>query len=103
MTGFQAGPQHWLSLSGGWIGGGREYDDEFKTSVFLTANNLKPFISDKLIENSKPIIFSWNGKESIGYEANCNAHFFEKSFATGKGPFARLQRFEVAPARFWPV
>lgn len=50
--------------------GGRDYDDEFKTPVFLTANNLKPFISDKLIENSKPIIFSWNGKESIGYEAN---------------------------------
>lgn len=37
--------------------GGREYDDEFKTPVFLTANNLKPFIFDKLIENSKRIFY----------------------------------------------
>jgi hypothetical protein len=50
--------------------GGRGYDDEFKTPVFLTAKNLKPFISDTLIENSSPVIFSLNGKESIGYSAN---------------------------------
>jgi len=44
-------------LSGGWIGGGREICDEFKTPVFLAANNLKPFIFDKLIENSKRIFY----------------------------------------------
>jgi hypothetical protein len=50
--------------------GGRGYDDEFKTPVFLTAKNLKPFISEELIENSIPIIFDLNGKESIGYKAD---------------------------------
>jgi len=32
--------------------GGRAYDDEFKMPVFLTANNLKPFIPNDLMENS---------------------------------------------------
>jgi hypothetical protein len=50
--------------------GGRRYDDEFKTPVFLSANNLKPYISDELLENSKPIHFiDLNGNESIGYRA----------------------------------
>lgn len=49
--------------------GGSGYDDEFRTPVFLTAKNLKPFISDKLIENSAPVIFKLNGRESIGYRA----------------------------------
>ncbi|HDY89347.1 MAG TPA: hypothetical protein ENH82_14675 [bacterium] len=49
--------------------GGREYDDEFKTPVFLSANNLKPFIPKELLENSRPIIFKLNGKNSIGYKA----------------------------------
>jgi hypothetical protein len=50
--------------------GGRGYDDEFKTPVFLTAKNLKPFISEELIENSTPIIFNLNGREAIGYKAD---------------------------------
>jgi len=37
--------------------GGRKYDDEFQTPIFLTANNLKPFISNELLENSKPVKF----------------------------------------------
>jgi hypothetical protein len=49
--------------------GGRSYDDEFKTPVFLTAENLKPFISKELLENSTPIIFSANGTKMIGYRA----------------------------------
>ncbi|MCD4717481.1 MAG: P63C domain-containing protein [Desulfobacterales bacterium] len=49
--------------------GGRAYDDEFKTPVFLTAKNLKPYISNELLENSEPIIFKMKGKESIGYKA----------------------------------
>jgi hypothetical protein len=49
--------------------GGRSYDDEFKTPVFLTAANLKSFISDELLENSKPIIFLANGTNVIGYRA----------------------------------
>ena len=32
--------------------GGRAFDDEFKTPVFLIAKNLKPFIPSSLIENS---------------------------------------------------
>ena len=50
--------------------GGRAYDEEFKTPVFLTANNLKPFISEDLDKNSSPVIFrNLNGTESIGYKA----------------------------------
>lgn len=50
--------------------GGRKYDEEFKMPVFLTANNLKPFISSELIENSTPVHFTdLHGSKSIGYRA----------------------------------
>jgi hypothetical protein len=50
--------------------GGRKYDEEFKMPVFLTANNLKPFISSELIENSTPVHFTdLHGNKSIGYRA----------------------------------
>lgn len=50
--------------------GGRKYDDEFQKPVFLTANNLTPFISNELLENSKPLQFiDLNGNQSIGYKA----------------------------------
>lgn len=50
--------------------GGRKYDAEFQTPVFLSANNLKPYISNELLENSKSIKFiDTNGIESIGYRA----------------------------------
>jgi len=46
------------------------YDEEFKLPVFLTANNLKQFISSDLEENSAPIIFKdLQGVQSIGYKA----------------------------------
>lgn len=50
--------------------GGRQFDEEFGMPVFLTANNLKPFIPNELIENSTPILFTdTNGNNSIGYRA----------------------------------
>jgi hypothetical protein len=50
--------------------GGRKYDDEFKTPVFLSAKNVKPFITSELLENSIPIPFiDMSGNESIGYKA----------------------------------
>lgn len=49
--------------------GGRDYDEEFKLPVFLTANNLNPYISKELVENSQPILFSLRNKQSIGYKA----------------------------------
>ena len=49
--------------------GGRGYDDEFKTPVFLTAKNLKPFIPEQLKENSAPVIFRIKNQEYIGYKA----------------------------------
>lgn len=68
--------------------GGRQYDDEFKTPVFLSANNLKEFISNDLIENSKPIPFvDLNGKESIGYSATLLpnvCYVFIDAFEAGK-------------------
>jgi hypothetical protein len=49
--------------------GGRGYDDEFRTPVFLTAKNLRPFIPDGILENSTPIIFKLSGQRVIGYKA----------------------------------
>lgn len=50
--------------------GGREYDEGFKTPVFLSANNIKPYINSDLEGNSNPIIFKdLTGNESIGYKA----------------------------------
>jgi hypothetical protein len=54
----------------GKVKGGRAFDDEFQTPVFLTADNLKPFISQELEENSKPIHFRLNGKQAIGYRVD---------------------------------
>ena len=51
--------------------GGRKYDEEFQLPVFLTAQNLKPFIDNDLVENSKPVPFYMpnGGVQSIGYKA----------------------------------
>lgn len=49
--------------------GGRAYDDEFKLPVFLTAKNLEPFISNDLLENSKPMIYKYKKQQFIGYKA----------------------------------
>lgn len=53
----------------GKVKGGRAYDDEFKMPVFLTANNLKPFIPNELVENSTPVFFKHKGRQYIGYKA----------------------------------
>ena len=52
--------------------GGRKYDQEFQLPVFLTADNLKPFISDQLRENSRPIPFRpvKGGALALGYRAD---------------------------------
>lgn len=50
--------------------GGRNYDEEFQTPVFLSANNIKPLLDAEIIENSKPVPFiDLNGNQSIGYKA----------------------------------
>lgn len=50
--------------------GGRSYDEEFQTPVFLSANNIKPLLDAEIIENSKPVPFiDLNGNQSIGYKA----------------------------------
>lgn len=49
--------------------GGRQYDEGFKTPVFLTATNLKPFISQELLDNSNPVVFRVGGTNHIGYKA----------------------------------
>lgn len=49
--------------------GGRRYDEEFQLPVFLTAENLKQFIGNDLIENSKSIPYRplAGGSLVIGY------------------------------------
>lgn len=53
----------------GKVKGGRKFDDEFQTPVFLTADNLKPFFPNGLEVNSKSVIFTFGGAEMIGYRA----------------------------------
>lgn len=50
--------------------GGRRYDEESKIPVFLTASNLKPFISNEMLEDSSSIPFrTLSGHERMGYKA----------------------------------
>lgn len=54
----------------GKVKGGRKYDDEFQTPVFLTAENLRPFLPSGIDENSTPIPFTTSsGARMIGYRA----------------------------------
>lgn len=51
--------------------GGRRYDQESKVPVFLTADNLKPFITNELLSNSNPIMFRpHQGGVAMGYKAD---------------------------------
>lgn len=55
--------------------GGRKYDQESQVPVFLTAENLKPFITKDLIENYKPVRFrTKGGTVAIGYRADLLPH-----------------------------
>src|SRR5687768_6833706 len=51
--------------------GGRKYDEQLRTPVFLTAKNLTPFIDSDLLNNLTPIIFKpfGGGRSAIGYRA----------------------------------
>jgi hypothetical protein len=67
--------------------GGRRYDEESKIPVFLTADNLKPFITNELLENSAPVPFRplGGGGIAMGYRAElltqvCNV-FINAKFA----------------------
>ena len=53
----------------GKVKGGRRFDEEFQTPVFLTADNLKPFFPSDLEVNSKPIFFTDGDNQMIGYRA----------------------------------
>jgi hypothetical protein len=67
--------------------GGRRYDEESKVPVFLTAENLKPFVTQELLDNSKAIPFRplGGGGIAMGYRAElltqvCNV-FINAKFA----------------------
>jgi len=53
----------------GKVKGGRKYDEELQTPVFLMADNLKPFFPKGIDANYKPIRFSLSGSGNIGYRA----------------------------------
>ena len=46
-----------------------QFDEELQTPTFLTAENLKPYITNDIEANSKPVLFRWKGTEMIGYRA----------------------------------
>ncbi len=68
--------------------GGRRYDQESQVPVFLTADNLKPFITSDLAETSKPVPFRpIRGGSAMGYRPDllllvCNV--FSDADAAGK-------------------
>lgn len=71
----------------GKVKGGRGYDSELQTPVFLTANNLKPFFPNDLEANSTPVLFTHKGIEIIAYKAEllpavCDV--FADALAAGK-------------------
>jgi hypothetical protein len=50
--------------------GGRRYDMEMQLPVFLTANNLAPFITEELREHAMPLPFRpKRGGQALGYRA----------------------------------
>lgn len=53
----------------GKVKGGRRFDGEYQTPVFLSAENLKPFFPSDLELNSKPILFTYGDTQMIGYRA----------------------------------
>lgn len=53
----------------GKVKGGRRFDDEFQTPVFLTAENLRAFFPNDIDVNSKPILFTDGDSQMIGYRA----------------------------------
>ena len=55
----------------GKVKGGRTYDQGLQTPVFLTAQNLQPFISHELLEKATPVLFTTGagGQTMIGYRA----------------------------------
>lgn len=52
--------------------GGRRYDKESQVPVFLTAENLKPFIPEELLTNSTPVPYrpATGGAVAMGYRAD---------------------------------
>ena len=55
--------------------GGRKYDQESQVPVFLTAENLKPFITKEVTENYNPVRFrTLTGGVAIGYRADLLPH-----------------------------
>jgi hypothetical protein len=53
----------------GKVKGGEAYAPESKLPVFLGADNLKPYITKELLENSNPIYFKQKGGVAMGYKA----------------------------------
>lgn len=78
--------------------GGRQYDEEFQTPVFLTASNLKPFISQDILENSKPIVFRVNNVSVIGYSAEFLPQVCEIFLDAQEAGVLRPNQFHIAQA-----
>lgn len=53
----------------GKVKGGRRFDEEFQTPVFLTAENLRAYFPSDIEVNSKPILFTDGDSQMIGYRA----------------------------------
>src|SRR5271157_3574289 len=82
----------------GKVKGGRRFDDEFQTPVFLTADNLKPFWPNRLAENSAPILFTYRGQEMIGYRAELLPDFCDVFQDADRARKLRKNQLHIAEA-----
>lgn len=69
----------------GKVKGGKKYEGELQTPVFLAAENLKSFITNEIRANYKPVVFEWKGIEIFGYRAElladvCNVYLDAERF-----------------------
>jgi len=82
----------------GKVKGGRKFDDEFQTPVFLTADNLRPFLPSDLDGNSRSVLFTYKGTEMIGYKAELLADVCDIFADADRAGVLRANQLHIAEA-----
>lgn len=78
--------------------GGRFWDKEFKVPVFLTAENLRPYISEELKKNSETIQFRYQKRLYLGYDIDLLRLVCELFIDAKEAGVLRANQFHIADA-----
>jgi hypothetical protein len=78
--------------------GGRKYDAHLQLPVFLTAENLRPFIPPELLENSTPISILYKGVRALGYKAELLADVCQVFIDAKDAGVLRANQMPIAEA-----